>query len=1071
MFPRKLIRKRADCGLIAACFLASTSCVFSVDYLKEIKPVLKERCYSCHGALKQKGDLRVDTAAGMLAAKAVIPGDISRSELFVRVSSEDDDERMPPEGHALKEGQISAIRQWIESGAPHPENESPEDDPRSHWSFQTIEKPMVPVIAGVSHPVDAFLAAKQKEAGVPVQPAADRSLLLRRLYLGLTGLPPVGEHLDDERPWEEIVDELLVSPQHGERWGRHWMDVWRYSDWYGLGAQLRYSQKHLWHWRDWIVDSLNEDKGYDEMIREMLAGDEIAPEDPDTLRATGFLARNYFLFNRTTWLDSTVEHTGKAFLGLTFNCAKCHDHKYDPIDFEDYYRFRAIFEPHQVRLDPVAGETDFEKDGLPRVFDEHLDAPTYLHLRGDPANEDKETEIVPAVPAFLSGFADDPEPVALPVAAYAPGTREFAQADRLAVAGEKVRKARDAEAKARKAFLDAQAAPELAKEKAVAVDTDFLIEDDFSALNPEFWKLEGSGLVYRNGGLEQAEPSREPGRLISKSPLPRDFEMTCRYTTTGGATFKSVTFRFDSKDGGDHANFVYTSEHGPGPKVQAAFTRRGKNSYPGDGRYNKKEAVGREQELRIAVRDRLANVWLDGKFVLAYQFPNRVEDGHFELSAFDATARFHSIRITALPAEMNLTEAKNSSPEEAAGEDSTERDLQLAELALAAAIAEEASVKATIAADKARYLEKKPDEKLEEAALAKQIAVLKAQAAHELALYEGGDAKKLKAAEALDKAAKKKEAEFRKGEGEYASLKASKKALETPAHKEKDYPAVYPEESTGRRTMLADWIVSPENPLTARVAVNHVWLRHFGEPLVATVSDFGRQAPEPLHQDLLDFLAMEFMESGWSFRHLHRLLVTSETYRRSSSNAGAAQASLEKDPNNHLYWRMNPRRMESQLVHDSLLQLSGTLDLTMGGPSMKYEKAGKRRSLYFTHSPDAIDPFLKTFDDADLQQCYRRSESVVPQQALALSNSKIALENSRLIADSIGVDSEEDVFIERAFRAVLARNPGELEVSECLQFLSDLRALSGQTREGDELRYRGQLVHALINHNDFVTIR
>ncbi len=1071
MFPQKLITQPARYSLIAVCFLATASFARSGDYLKDIKPVLKERCYSCHGALKQKGDLRVDTAADLLAAKVVIPGSVEESELFLRITSEDDDERMPPEGHALKEAQVAAIRGWIEAGAPQPENETAEDDPRSHWSFQPIKKPAVPATAGVSHPVDAFLAMKQKESGVSIQSAAERSILLRRLYLDLTGLPPMGEQLDDERPWDLIVDELLASPQHGERWGRHWMDVWRYSDWYGLGAQLRYSQKHLWHWRDWIVESLNEDKGYDRMIREMLAGDEIAPEDPDTLRATGFLARNYFLFNRTTWLDSTVEHTGKAFLGLTFNCAKCHDHKYDPIDFEDYYRFRAIFEPHQVRLDPVPGETDFEKDGLPRVFDEHLDMPTYLHLKGNPANEDKETEIVPAVPGFLSKFASNIEPVTLPSSAFAPGTRPFAQADRLAEAGRKVQAAKAAEAKARKALAAEKSGVDTGSEDSDVETLKLPIEDDFSTLKPELWELQGSGLEYRDGGLEQAESSREPGLLVSKLPLPRDFEMTCRYTTTGGATFKSVSFRFDSRDKGKHSNFVYTSEHGPGPKVQAAYTRRGKNVYPGDGRKTKKEAVGRPQELRIAVRDRLANVWLDGKFVLAYQFPNRIDDGRFSLSAFDATARFHSIRIDALPKDLKLTEAKNESSKEAVEGDSAERDLQLAQLELAAAIAEEASVKATIAADKARYVAAKPNEKLERTALEMQVAVLKARAAHELKLYEDGDAKKRKAAEALEKSAKEKEAEFKKGEGEYASLRASRKSLETPAHKEPDYPAVYPKQSSGRRTMLADWIVSPENPLTARVAVNHVWLRHFGEPLVATVSDFGRQAPEPLHQELLDFLAVEFMESGWSFRHLHRLLVTSETYRRSSSNAGAAPESLEKDPDNLLYWRMNPRRMESQLVHDSLLQLSGRLDLTMGGPSMKYEKAGNRRSLYFTHSPDAIDPFLKTFDDADLLQCYRRSESVVPQQALALSNSKLALESSRAIAGRLGTESKIEEFIALAFQTILARPPEDIETSECLQYLTELRALSGKAEESDELRYRGQLIHALINHNDFVTIR
>lgn len=1055
--------------LIVAGFLAAFLPGYAADYLKEIKPVLKERCYSCHGALKQKSDLRVDTVAEMLSAKVITPGTVETSELFLRVSSRDDEERMPPEGHALTDSQIAAFRKWIESGALHPEDEAPEDDPRSHWSFQKIEKPAVPEIVGVSHPVDAFLAATQREKGVAVQSPPDRSLLLRRVYLDLTGLPPTGEQLNDERPWEMIVEELLVSPQHGERWGRHWMDVWRYSDWYGLGSQLRYSQKHLWHWRDWIVESLNEDKGYDRMIREMLAGDELVPDDPETLRATGFLARNYFLFNRTTWLDSTVEHTGKAFLGLTLNCAKCHDHKYDPIDFEDYYRFRAIFEPHQVRLDPVPGETDFDKGGLPRVFDEHLDAPTYLHLRGDPAKEDKETKIVPAVPGFLSQFASEPEPVALPVMAYAPGTREFARADRLAAAAKNVKAAKEAEAKAKKVLLQAKSRREEKTVSAEAGNLGFLIEDDFSKLNPETWELQGKGLAYRDGGLEQTESSREPGRLVSKSPLPRDFEMTCRYTTTGGATFKSVSFRFDYKDEGKHANYVYTSEHGPGPKVQAAYTRGGKQSYPGDGRSKKDEAVGREQELRIAVRDRLANVWLDGKFVLAYQFPGRIDDGRFSLSAFDATARFHSIRIEALPTDVKLSEAKNQSEEEKA--ESSERELRLAELELALAVAEEKSLKATIAADDARFIDNKPNEKLEHTALKLQAAALKSRAARDLVLHEGGDAKKRKAAESLEKSAKKKEEEFNKGEGEYASLKVSRKSLETPAHKESDYPAVYPKESSGRRTMLADWIVSPENPLTARVAVNHVWLRHFGEPLVETVFDFGRQAPQPLHQELLDFLAAEFMESGWSFRHLHRLLVTSETYRRSSSNAGAAEASLLQDPGNRLYWRMNPRRMESQLVRDNLLQLSGELDLTMGGPSMKYENAGNRRSLYFTHSPDAIDPFLKTFDDADLLQCYRRSESVVPQQALALSNSALALESSRKIAEKIGTEQSAEKFIELAFREVLARAPEEAETKECLRFLEELRALSGTSEATEEARYRAQLVHALINHNDFVTIR
>ncbi|MDF1814785.1 MAG: DUF1553 domain-containing protein [Verrucomicrobiales bacterium] len=1063
-FPMCLFKQISSAAIhcvIGVCLFAPASSLEAVDYLKEIKPVLKERCFSCHGALKQKGKLRVDTGAEMLRAKVIVPGSSEQSELFLRITSGDENERMPPEGHALTRVQKSLFRKWIDSGANHPDDEAGEDDPRSHWSFQRIEKPPVPQIPGVSHPVDAFLSAKQRAKGVPVQTFPERSILLRRVYLDLTGLPPTGAQLDDQRPWATIVDELLASPQHGERWGRHWMDIWRYSDWYGLGKQLRYSQKHLWHWRDWIVESLNEDKGYDQMIREMLAGDELAPEDPATLRATGFLARNYYLFNRTTWLDNTVEHTGKAFLGLTLNCAKCHDHKYDPIDFEDYYRFRAIFEPHQVRLDPVPGETDFEKDGLPRVFDDHLDAPTYLHLRGDPANEDKETKIAAAVPAFLSQFAPAVEPVALPVSAYAPGVQSFVQQDRLKKAREKLRKTKTALEKVKAAPVESAPAP-----------SGFILEDNFSGPNTRLWELAGTGLEYRNGGLEQTVSSRDPARLVTRSAIPEDFEMTCRYTVTGGTQYKSISFRFDYQNDGKHANFVYTSEHAKGPKVQAAYTRNGKNHYPGDGRTRKKVVIGKPQELRIAVRDRLANVWLDGRFVLAWQFPNRIDAGRFSLSAFDATARFHSIRINGLSDEIQLTEATNK-PVAGKNKDTNEpeRRLKLAQLEHASAGAELKALEATIAADRARYLLHKPDKALEKTALQLQIAAQKAQASFDLVLHEGGDAKKRKAAKELDKLANDRHANYEKGKGKYEPLKASRKALETPVHKESEYPAVYSEKSTGRRTMLAEWITSPENPLTARVAVNHVWLRHFGKPLVDTVFDFGRQAPEPLHHELLDYLAAEFVESGWSFRHLHRLMLTSETYRRSSSKAGADQESLEKDPGNLYYWRMNSRRMESQLVRDNLLHLAGKLDLTPGGPSLPYTKAGNRRSLYFTHSPDEIDPFLRTFDDADLLQCYRRSESVVPQQALALSNSALALESSRYIAESIGRSYTNGEFIELAFRTVLARSPLDTEKAECLRFFEDLSALSGDERATDELRCRSQLIHALLNHNDFVTIR
>ena len=1037
-------------------------------YEKEIKPVLRERCFACHGALKQKADLRVDTVRSLIAANALVPGNSHESEIVRRITASDLDERMPPEGHALSSEQVAAIRMWIDGGAPAPEGELPEDDPWNHWAFQPIHRPSVPEVAGVVHPVDSFLLAKLQDRGLQQQPEAERGLVLRRLYLDLIGLPPTPEQLADTRPWEEIVDELLASPHHGERWARHWMDVWRYSDWYGLGAQLRYSQKHLWHWRDWIVDSLNEDKGYDRMIREMLAGDEIAPDDPDTVRATGFLARNYFLFNRTTWLDSTIEHTGKAFLGLTLNCAKCHDHKYDPIDMVDYYSLRAVFEPHQVRLDPVPGVADLEKNGLPRVFDDQLEAVTQLHRKGDPKQPDDSIAISPAVPAFLSSFAPPIEEVSLPRFAYAPGSRDSSRAAIREQAAERVGKAEKALADAHAELAKGKSRLELEKETSGEMPAFSGFRDDFTRLDPTRWKVEGEGLAFRDGKLEQVTATRSPGQLILQQALPTDFEMTCRYTTTGGPTYRSVTFRFHRDEKGENANYVYTSEHAPGPKVQAAYSRNGKSTYPADGRKKKLPTVGKPQELRVAVRDRLVNVWLDGEFVLAYRYPGRHEGQGFSLSAFDATAVFHSLEIRALERNVELTEAKNDAT--VADPETLASEVQKAEKVLEAARREQEAIEATIVADDARHsgAGEGASKRLAEAARA-QVLAKRARAEADL-LVHAGDAKKRKDAEARRKKAEALGKAVEEGGQEYEPLRVSRKALETPAHKFDDYPGEYPERSTGRRTMLANWIASDENPLTARVAVNHVWMRHFGEPLVASVFDFGRQAERPEHAELLDFLAAEFIESGWSFHSLHRILLTSRAFRSISSTANADSATFQADPQNRLYWRMNTRRMESQVVRDSLLHLAGTLDLTLGGPSVDPNGKSNRRSLYFTHSPDKLNRFLTSFDEADLQQCYRRSESVVPQQALALANSALALESASAIASRIEASASDEAFVEEAFTRILARPAAAEEVQECMRFLADFEALGGAGDKRKE-RARIQLVHALLNHNDFITIR
>jgi len=1040
-----------------------------VDYLSQVKPLLAEKCYSCHGRLKQEAGLRLETRSLMItggeSGPVVVVGDPEQSLLLQRVSGHDG-EQMPPhgEGSPLKADQVSMIRSWIEQGCQAPPEDIPVR-PSDHWAFQPIKLPQG--LAGetpTANPIDILLARKRATKQLATVSPAPRPLLLRRLYLDLIGLPPTPAQLRDERPLADITEELLTRPQHGERWARHWMDVWRYSDWYGLGQQLRYSQKHLWHWRDWIIDSLNNDKGYDRMIIEMLAGDEASPTDREAVTGTGFLARNYYLFNRTTWLDSTIEHTSKAFLGLTMNCAKCHDHKYDPITQLDYYRLRAIFEPHQIRLDAVPGETDFDKAGLPRAFDDHVDQVTYLHRRGDPQSPDETSPIAPGVPAVLASFSPAIKPIQLPLAAHAPGTRPYVVRDHLAKATEQVLASRKKIQDAKQKRDDLAANP-----PAVMADTQpFEFHDDFDTLDAKKWRLTGKGWKHGAGVLRQTLATREQQTAELLVDLPRDFEVRCNYTTTGGTTYKSVTIRFDQTQGAGYSNYVYTSAHSPDPKVQVAFERNKKSTYPGEGRKSFPITVGERYELRFAVRDTLVNVWINDVFMVAFQYPNR-RKGFLSLSGFDATVDFDSIHINDLSSSLEMRQASNQS---IVSVNEAQQAVDVADAEYTLAVAREALLKAVLEAEQSE-----PDagpgkqrEALTKLAGRRQIELEIAELQHQRAIHSS-DRKKLGS---IDQMLAKTQQQLSQAEDKpvvYKPIRGSRKALESPAHKEQDYPATYSPVSTGRRLALAQWITSTQNPLTARVMVNHVWIRHFGQPLVESTFDFGLRAPEPLHRDVLDLLAWEFMNSGWSFKHLHRLIVSSDTYALSASSKASDPATSSRDPDNRYLWRMNSRRMESQVIRDSLLSLAGELDPTLGGPSINPGTEARRRSIYFLHSRDQKDSFLDMFDNADILQCYRRSESIVPQQALALSNSRLAIEMSAQIAVQISEQTPSDdrgAFIRNTFFLILGRHPSPAEVTECKHYFDAMAELE---EVAHDQRVRARFVQSILNHNDFITIR
>jgi hypothetical protein len=906
-----------------------------VDYIRDVKPVLKERCYACHGALKQKAKLRLDTAEsirkGGRDGPAVQPGDAAGSLLIDRVADPEESTRMPPQGKPLTEQQIARLKAWINQGALGPAGEKPEEDPQRHWAFRRPVRPPLPAVADAAwsrNPVDRFLAAEHAKHGLTASPPADRAMLLRRVYLDLIGLPPTREELHvflaDTSPdaYEKVVDRLLASAQYGERWARHWMDVWRYSDWYGRRAvpDVMNSYPRIWRWRDWIVRSLNEDKGYDRMVLEMLAADEIAPGDDANLVATGFLVRNWFKWNYNQWMRDNVEHTGKAFLGLTLNCCHCHDHKYDPITQEEYFKFRAFFEPLELRHDRVAGEPDpgpFQKyvyavsygpiaSGMIRVFDEKLDAQTFFYTGGDERNRVKDRPPVPpGAPAALGGNKLKVEPVTLPPQAWYPGLKPFVQ--------------REETAKRQAAVTEAEAA--LAQAKAALTNAEKL-RADVEALAP----------------AAKTVPPTAADVLARRTAAVEDARQAVRLAEIRLTAARSGLASINARIAADRV--VYLGAPGDSKQVSEAASQ-----------------AERQSHLDAAL-------------------------------------------LSQLQAETALTAAQRRRAAPA--------QLQSLEKQLAAATARVAASRANLAGVSIKYTPLSP---------------------------------------------------------------------------------IYPRTSTGRRAALARWIASTDNPLTARVAVNHLWAWHFGRPLVETTFNFGRSGKRPSHPELLDWLAVQLMENGWQMKELHRLIVTSSAYRMRSHLGGRDDPNHKIDPDDRLLWRFPTTRMEAEVVRDSILYAAGELDLTMGGQEIPHEQGltSRRRSLYFAHHGESRMEFLELFDEANPCDAYRRTISVLPQQALALSNSGLELRQGRALAHKLwqAVASDpacESTFITAAFEQVLGRPPSEAEQKASAAFLARQVLLFKANKPAGEAgsdgpsadsaeRARENLVHALFNHNDFVTIR
>ncbi len=1111
-------------------------------YLEKIRPLLQERCYACHGALKQEAGLRLDTGQlireGSAEGPVVIPGDAASSSILQRVTAAEDDGRMPPLGMPLSAADVQHLREWIAAGAESPQFEEPEADPAEHWAFVAPRRPELPDVSDATwcrSPIDWFLMQAWDRQGLQHAEDADPALLLRRVSLDLTGLQPTPEQLQaflsdpSEQTYLDIVDQLLASPQYGERWGRHWMDIWRYSDWYGRRQQndVRNSAPQIWRWRDWIVNSLNADHGYDRMVQEMLAADELAAADDSAWPATGYLIRSYYSLNPNEWMRHNVEYTGKAFLGLTFNCAHCHDHKYDPIEQNDYFRLRAFFEPMGIRQDRVVGEPEpptFEpytyagsrkvvREGMVRIFDERPDAETWFYAMGDERNRQEDRgSIAPGVPKFLSGFFPQIEQRELPRESWYPGARVHL---RNAVLQEHQQQRADAVQQLQSIAAE-MPVPEALQQKLAAAETQFA-----AALQ----ELEASGQTAAINGkqsllLEAGAGGRQLLQLdlhpLQHVPDNTQISFRLRLLQDGQMNFqlardakKLLTALFVEFSGGQirsyqpgtfseqtvgqyqiahgEADFAVSLQVVPSEDVARLTVRAGEltlvDAVP-VALNGWKPTVDPEQPIFVDCREQTRFLLDDlqiqaGETLLSWDF----EPPLYPLEqAVVGIAGWKSIGQTRTPSRAVASRTAGDATLQPAVAALQAVQAEIRQQQLPRLIAEQRVVAAKLqvqrlqaiwSADDARDLPDlsagQRDEAIRaavgaerESALATaRLSLLQAEQAHAAALLlpEGTE--------------KRDEQQQQTRDAQNVAMnavQAAEQSLRTAADST-EYTSFSPlsvRQSTGRRAALARWITHPDNPLTARVAANHIWMRHFGRPLVESVFNFGRSGKEPTHPQLLDWLAVELMQNGWSMKQLHRQIVSSRVYRMSSSAEGNEE-SLSRDKDNNWLWRMPVQRMEAEQVRDNLLAIAAELDLTMGGQPLLNTTAmtTNRRSLYYEVFPESggNNPLAEVFDPPDPTECFRRTATVMPQQALALSNSPLVHRVSGTLAGQIAAESDSD-WIQQAFLKILVREPAAAELSLCELYLQQEQAAGSGLPAA-----RTALVRVLLNHNDFVTIR
>ncbi|AGA29841.1 DUF1553 domain-containing protein [Singulisphaera acidiphila] len=892
---------------------------------QKIRPVLVKECYSCHSADAKalKGGLRVDSRAGLLAGgdsgPAVVPGKPEESPLLDALRH--DGIAMPPKSK-LSSAIVADFERWIKIGLPDPRLERSKakakaltgmtvEKGRSFWAYQPPRRVAAPEVADLAWPrgeLDRFILAALESSDIKPVRDADRATLARRLYFDLIGLPPTPEEVDafvnetSPMAYEMLVDRLLSSPHFGERWGRHWLDVVRYAESLTLRGLVF---KQAWRFRDFVIDSFNNDMPYDRFIREQVAGDLLPSANLDDRReklvATSFLSLGNTNLEEQDKpqlvmdvVDEQIDTIGKAFLGQTIGCARCHDHKFDPIPTRDYYAMAGI-------------------------------------LRNTKTLEH----------ANVSAWLERPLPVV--------GERE-----KILKNHEQRVASLEAQIKAARGKVGT-AKGNVPKQVFAVSELPGVVVDDGQAKKVGEWKESQHSQFYiAKGYLHDMDTGKGEKTLTFLPELKAAgaYEVWLAYSPGKGRS-KAVPVAILSADGD---TMVHVDMSAP-PPIDGRYVSLGRYQFESNG----------QGYVMISNEGTTGYVTADAVLFI----PHEAGDGAAQVVAgkakpVDTGAQENATLVAKLEKELKRLKA-----------DGPTRELFMG---------------------------------VEEVPEIEDIRVHVRGSVHTL--------------------------------GEPAP-----RGVLTVATYGK--PPTMPSHESGRRE-LADWLADERNPLTARVYVNRVWHWLFGTGLVRTTDNFGTTGETPSHPELLDHLALQFMEEGWSVKTLIRRIVLSRTYRLSSVDDPQARAA---DPENRLLWKMSRRRLDAECIQDTILSVSGTLDPQMKGLSFRsdlatdygYTHLEKRRSVYSPVFRNALPELFEVFDFADPSMVVgRRNVSTVAPQALFLLNHPFVLEQSKQAAHRLlarpGLD--DGGRIDRIYQLALGRRPAASERRIGLSFLAQ------NTREG-----------------------